>query len=69
MWTLVLYTILFGATAGGGASSNMITLKFDTETQCKAAFDRLASTATLFDNANKPVGVYRVSGQCIPDAK
>jgi hypothetical protein len=69
MWTLVFYTMIVGTSVGAGAHSNTMMLKFDTETQCKAAFERLAVTSAIFDNTNKQVGVHRVSGQCVEGAK
>ena len=69
MWTLIFYTIVVGTGAGAGTHSNIMTLKFDTEARCKEAFGRVAVTSPLFDNANKQVGVYRVSGQCVEGAK
>ena len=70
MWTLLVYTMLVGTTAGG-VHSTTTALKFDTEAQCKAAFERLtfAPVSAIFDASNKQVGVFRVSGQCIADAK
>lgn len=70
MWTLVLYTMLVG-TAGGGVHTTTTTLKFDTEVQCRAAFERLLflPVTPVFDASNKQVGAFRVAAQCIADAK
>ncbi|WP_453943176.1 hypothetical protein [Bradyrhizobium sp. USDA 372] len=58
-------------TVSGGAHSTTTTLKFETEAQCKAAFERLMvlPVTPVFDQSNKPVGIFRLSAQCIGDAK
>ena len=71
MWTLVLYTMLVATASGAGTSSTTTTIRFDTETQCRTATERLLTVPShaIFDGQNKQVGVFRIFAQCIADAK
>jgi hypothetical protein len=62
MWTLVLFTMVVNANAGGGAQSNVSFLEFNSQATCMNAAATLAEQGTYM---NQQSIAYRIFGKCI----
>jgi hypothetical protein len=62
MWTLVLFTMLTNTNAGGGATTNVTYLDFNSEASCVAAVEKLAAQGTYMD---QPAVYFRIFGKCV----
>jgi hypothetical protein len=67
MWSLVVMIYLINTTAGGGASSNVVTVgQYQTEESCKAAGEKIGGgTGFITDKLGQNVGTYRTTYACV----
>lgn len=70
MWTLILFTMLLGTSASGGAYSTTTTLSFNSKDQCDAALSALLThSLPVFDRSNREIGTFDIWGKCVAQSK